>query len=209
MLLKAIPCLLATVRFFFCLVRLIPCGILILFSRKRRVFISADLVRWVRICFDKNASSPLSKFYFFVRLMDELPEFRSLVYYRLGSSSALLALIFPPMQTLYLSSKNIGEGLFIQHGFSTIVSAEKIERNCWIGHQVTIGHRNSRTDCPTLEEDVVVCAGAVILGKIRVGKGSIIGANAVVIKDVPAHCTVVGVPGYIVKRNGQKVRESL
>jgi len=171
MFLKAIRRLIAVVRFSFCLTRLIPCGIFILFSRKRRALIMADLTRWVKICFDENATTPLSRFYFFVRLMDELPEFRSLVYYRLGSASALLAFIFPPMQTLYLSSKNIAEGLFIQHGFSTIVSAEKIGRNCWIGHQVTIGHQNSRTDCPTLEEDVVVCAGLWSLAKYAWARG--------------------------------------
>jgi serine O-acetyltransferase len=112
------------------------------------------------------------------------------------------------MSTLYIYTRDIGSGLFIHHGFATIISAKKIGRNCWINQQVTIGFSND-TDCPTLGDNVIVYAGAKILGNVRIGDNSIVGANAVVVRDVPQNCTVVGVPAYIVRRNGVKVKESL
>ena len=112
------------------------------------------------------------------------------------------------MPTLYIYTKDIAPGLFIQHGFATIISARKIGRNCWINQQVTIGFLND-TDTPTLGNNVFIYAGAKVLGNVRVGDNSIVGANAVVVKDVPENCTVVGVPAYIVRRNGMKVKEPL
>lgn len=112
------------------------------------------------------------------------------------------------MPTLYIYTKDIGPGLFIQHGFATIISARKIGRNCWINQQVTIGYLND-TDCPTLCDNVAVHAGAKVIGDVTVGDNSIVGANAVVVKDVPENCTVVGVPAYIVRKNGLKVKEPL
>jgi serine O-acetyltransferase len=112
------------------------------------------------------------------------------------------------MPTLYIHTKDIGPGLFIQHGFATIISAEKIGRNCWINQQVTIGYLND-TDTPTLGNNVTIHAEAKILGNVRVGDNSRVGANAVVVKDVPESCTVVGVPAYVVRRNGVKVKEPL
>jgi len=112
------------------------------------------------------------------------------------------------MPTLYIYTKDIGPGLFIQHGFATIISAQKIGQNCWINQQVTIGFLND-TDRPTLGDNVTIYAGAKVLGNVSIGDNSIVGANAVVVKDVPQNCTVVGVPAYIVRRNGVKVREPL
>jgi serine O-acetyltransferase len=83
--------------------------------------------------------------------------------------------------------------LFLQHGFSTIVTAESIGANCWINQQVTIGF-NDRLELPILEDDVEVYAGAKIIGGVRIGRGARIGANAVVVKDVPPGAVAVGVP---------------
>jgi serine O-acetyltransferase len=102
----------------------------------------------------------------------------------------------------------IGPGLFIQHGWATSIPAKKIGRNCWIGQHVTIGYLND-TDTPTIGNNVTIYAGAKILGNVRVGDNPTVGANAVVLEDVPENCTVVGVPAYIVRRNGVKVREPL
>jgi serine O-acetyltransferase len=112
------------------------------------------------------------------------------------------------MPNLLIYTREIGPGLFIQHGFATIISAEKIGRNCWINQQVTIGFSND-TDCPTIGDNVIIYAGAKIIGKVKIGDNSIVGANAVVVRDVPENCTVVGVPAYIVRRNGVKVKEPL
>jgi serine O-acetyltransferase len=109
---------------------------------------------------------------------------------------------------LFITTETIGEGLFIQHGFATVIAARSIGRNCWINQQVTIGFSN-KDDCPVLEDNVTINAGAKVIGGIKVGKNSIVGANAVVVKNVPENCVVVGVPAYIVKRDGQKVKQEL
>jgi len=116
--------------------------------------------------------------------------------------------IFRPIDTLFFYTPSIGPGLFIQHGFSTVIACDRIGENCWINQQVTIGYSND-TDCPVIGNNVRIAAGAKVFGKITVGDNSIIGANAVVCKNVPPNCTVVGVPAYIVRRDGVKVKEPL
>ena len=113
-----------------------------------------------------------------------------------------------PQSNLYIVTKSIKGGLFLHHAFSTIVSAKSIGRNCWINQQVTIGY-TSPDGAPVIKDNVRIYAGAKVLGDITVGNNVIIGANAVVVKDVPDNCTVVGVPAYIIKRDGQKVRQPL
>jgi len=112
------------------------------------------------------------------------------------------------LSSLYIYADNIGKGLFIQHGFATIIAAKSIGENCWINQQVTIGYSND-TDMPTLGNGVTINAGAKVIGNVTIGDNSVVGANAVVVKNVPANCTVVGIPAYIVKRDGVRVNEKL
>jgi serine O-acetyltransferase len=130
-------------------------------------------------------------------------EFRTLYYYRLRRSgdavsralAILAALVYPGERTLFLSCADIGPGLFIQHGFATIVVAKHVGADCWINQQVTIGfRRDGEAHGPTIGDGVHVGAGAKVLGEIVVGDGACIGANAVVLSDVPAGYTAVGVP---------------
>ena len=62
---------------------------------------------------------------------------------------------------------------------------------------------------PTLCNNVMISAGAKIIGDVTIGDNSIVGASSVVLKDVPPNCTVVGVPGKIVKENGIRVDKEL
>ena len=140
----------------------------------------------------------------FIMLMINFPEFRNLFYFRIGDNiSKYIEFLCPKMNTLFING-NIGKGLFIQHGFATIIAANSIGENCWINQQVTIGFSNA-TDCPSLGNNVTISSGCKIIGKVKIGDNSKVGANAVVVKDVPENCTVVGVPAYIIKKNGQKV----
>lgn len=75
-----------------------------------------------------------------------------------------------------------------------------IKDDCMIMQQVTLG-QTAEDGAPTLERGVYVGAGAKVLGKIRLGENARIGANAVVLEDVPANCTAVGVPAKIIKRS--------
>lgn len=98
----------------------------------------------------------------------------------------------------------IGRKFFIDHGMGVVIGeTAEIGDNVTLYHGVTLGgttlEKGKRH--PTLEENVVVGAGAKILGAITIGAGSRIGANAVVIKNVPANSVVVGVPGQVVARS--------
>jgi serine O-acetyltransferase len=99
----------------------------------------------------------------------------------------------------------IGQGFFIDHGMGTVIGeTAEIGDNVTLYHNVTLGgvswEKVKRH--PTLEDHVVVGAGAQVLGPIVVGAHSRIGANSVVVKDVPPQSVVVGVPGRIKSRNG-------
>ncbi|MDP2939588.1 MAG: serine O-acetyltransferase EpsC [Candidatus Omnitrophota bacterium] len=102
----------------------------------------------------------------------------------------------------------IGKGLFIDHGMGVVIGETSLLGEGVLLYQgVTLGGtgREKGKRHPTLGNNVVVGAGAKILGNITVGDNSYIGANAVVIKDVPANSTVVGVPGRITKQDGRKI----
>jgi len=73
---------------------------------------------------------------------------------------------------------------------------------------VTIGWAD-KTGGPVIEDNVTINAGAKVIGNIVIGSNSKVGANAVVVKNVPPNCTVVGVPAYIVRKNGVKLKEAL
>lgn len=97
----------------------------------------------------------------------------------------------------------IGPGLRIWHfGGIFVHFASVIGRNCTIRHQVTIGSRRGEFDVPLLGDDVDIGAGAKVLGKIRIGNRVTIGANAVVLDDVPDDHLAVGVPARIIPRRG-------
>ena len=177
---------------------------LMLLSSKRSV-IEMDLDRWGQVLFKKNPDTLIQRVAVFVRLMTFNAEYRNLFYHRTGSFGKLLAVICRPMPTLYIWTEKIGPGLFIQHGFCTVIAAAEIGQNCWINQQVTIGYSNT-TDCPTIGNSVTIGAGAKVIGNVSVGDNSKVGANAVVVKNVPANATVVGVPAYIVRKDGVRVQ---
>ena len=98
----------------------------------------------------------------------------------------------------------IGRRVFIDHGIGVVIGETAI-----IGDDVTIYQGvtlggvslNKGKRHPTIEDNVIIGGGAKVLGDITIGKGSKIGANSVVVKDVPPYSTVVGIPGKIVKRS--------
>lgn len=94
---------------------------------------------------------------------------------------------------------SIGDGLYIGHSGGVIISQHAvIGRNCDVAHHVTIGSSAmGREGAPVLGDDVYIGTGATLVGKIRIGSGAKIAANTLVIDDVPAGATVMGVPGRI------------
>ena len=106
----------------------------------------------------------------------------------------------------------IGKGFFIDHGNGVIIGETAIiGDNVTLYQGVTLGGTGKEKGKrhPTLEDNVMVSAGAKVLGSFTVGENSKIGAGSVVLKPVPANCTVVGVPGRIVKRDNKKPRMDL
>ncbi len=102
----------------------------------------------------------------------------------------------------------IGKGVFIDHGMGVVIGETAIVGDYALIYQgVTLG--GTGKECgkrhPTLGECVVVGAGAKVLGNIQIGKNVRIGAGSVVLRDVPSDCTVVGIPGRIVYRSGERV----
>lgn len=98
----------------------------------------------------------------------------------------------------------ISSNLFIDHGMGVVIGeTAEVGQNVTLYHGVTLGgvSLNKGKRHPTIEDNVVIGAGAKILGAITVGEGSRIGANAVVVKDIPPNSVVVGVPGQVVMRS--------
>lgn len=102
----------------------------------------------------------------------------------------------------------ISGGFFIDHGFGVVIGeTAEVGRNVTLYQGVTLGGTGKETGKrhPTVGDNVVIGAGAKVLGGITIGNNVYIGANAVVLKPVPDDCTVVGVPGRCIKQEGKRI----
>ena len=104
----------------------------------------------------------------------------------------------------------IGRRLFIDHGMGVVIGeTAEVGDDVLIYHQVTLGG-TGKERCkrhPTVKNGVTIAAGAKVLGNILIGENAKIGANSVVLKNVPDNATVVGIPARIVRINGERVGE--
>ncbi len=154
-----------------------------------------DLKRWQDICRLEGSQTAI-----LAQLLWSWKEFRNLFIYRNSHRRVFrywIALWYRPMDTLFIETPEIGGGLYIQHGFATMIAAKSIGENCWINQQVTIGYTGK--GCPVIGNNVMITCGAKVLGDISVGDGAIIGANAVVVKDVEPGAIMGGVPAVRLK----------
>lgn len=160
--------------------------------------IDADVRRWADLLWVTDRSRMLA------RLLYAFPEFRSVYYHRLATGNPtgrlagrLARHVWKGIGDLDLTAAVIGPGLFVSHGQGTILSAERIGANLQVHQGVTVGwdYRGDRR--PVIGDDVFIGAGAKVLGAITVGDGARIGANAVVMCDVPAGATAVGIPARV------------
>lgn len=107
---------------------------------------------------------------------------------------------------------NIGRRVFIDHGMGVVIGETAvIGDDCTLYHGVTLGGTswNKGKRHPTLEQGVVIGAGAKVLGPIIIGKSAKIGSNAVVVKDVPENATAVGIPARILEQETSKQRDKM
>ena len=181
------------------------------FLTTEKSLIVADINRWLELLGWTGKADWVN----LLTLISKKQEFRNLYYYRLFKGNLAARILMYVMKFFYKecpslfldTSSNIGQGLFIQHGFSTIIMAD-LGDNCWINQQVTIGYKDKYSR-PKIGNNVHITAGAKVIGGITIGNNVTVGANAVVVKNVPENCVVVGVPAYIVKKDGVKVKEKL
>lgn len=152
------------------------------------------------ICEDLACNNLPANWQSFHRKLLSDPLFRKIFYARTNPYAPLLTklskLFYRPFSTMELHTDSLGGGMRIFHGYSTIVFAKSIGRRFTVYQQVTIGRgkKIDGNDIPIIGNNVTVYAGAIIIGGIRIGDNAVIGAGAVVTKDVPANTTVVGAP---------------
>ncbi len=178
--------------------RTFPVYLCVLCSRNKRLVLM-DVARWNEINQYNMGLFVALNWY-----MTYQKEFRNLLQHRLKNPShgigtwvhyLIARMLWKPLESLYLNTKDIGGGLYIQHGFATIVSAQKIGENCRIYQQVTIGYKGEYS--PVLEDNVSVACGAKVLGNVTMHANSLAAAGAVVVKDVPKNAIVAGVPAKV------------
>lgn len=176
--------------------RTFPVYLCALTSRQKDL-IKADVNRWREIDGTNMGFFETLNWY-----MTYKKEFRNLILHRFKHPSrslihfAIARMLWKPLESLYIYTKDIGGGLYIQHGFATIITARKIGENCRIYQQVTIGYKGDGN--PVLEDNVSVTCGAKVLGDITMHKNSLAAAGAVVVKDVPENAIVAGVPAKVI-----------
>lgn len=182
----------------------LPHVVLYLINNSGGVKINKDIDRWLKVK-KKNYGHLIGLIYLILRY----PEFRSLFYHRIGKVRSIICRYLPGRTNLYLqtNSDDLGGGFYIGHGWGTVVNAKRIGENCGVGQNCTIGSRNVKK--PSLEDNVMVWAHAVVLGDITIGEGSQIGAGAVVVKDVPAKSIVVPAKSVIIKIGNDRVNKLL
>lgn len=146
------------------------------------------------------------------------PGLQALVLHRLAHLLYVLRIPFIPRLISHIArfltgieihpGARIGCGVFIDHGMGVVIGETAIIGDYVLIYQgVTLGGTGKETGKrhPTLGNNVVVGAGAKVLGNLQIGENVRIGAGSVVLRDVPPDCTVVGVPGRIVYRLGERV----
>jgi serine O-acetyltransferase len=146
------------------------------------------------------------------------PGVQAVLAYRLANRMMRAGVPFVPLAVSWLSRSvtgieihpgaRIGEGFFIDHGAGVVIGeTAEIGENVTIYQGVTLGGTGFQAGKrhPTIEDNVTIGSGAKLLGPITVGHGAKVGANSVVVEDVPPRSTVVGNPGHPVKVEGKKV----
>ncbi len=162
-------------------IRFFPHLIALSISNKRSLILS-DTKKWLEI-----REHELSLKAGVIFLLQTYPEFRSIFYYRIGAIKYLVQWYSPPRKNLIIGTDKIDGGLYIHLGFSSVIGAKSIGKNCMIYQQVTIG---SFRGMPVIGDNVTIASGAVIIGKVKIGDNARIGANVTVMQNIPANTTV-------------------
>lgn len=138
----------------------------------------------------------------FLLLLNVFPEYRSLFYHRTGAN--WLSFFAKGQTNLYFHTpqEKIGRGLVLWHAYATVINAQSLGCDCQIWHLVTLGKKDisENENRPVIGDNVSICTGSVVIGNIKIGNNSLIGANSVANKSVPANSVAVGSPIQIINR---------
>ena len=167
-------------------------------------YLLQDLERWV----ERLRLKELSDFERFSRYFKTRQEFRSVIKYRIDRlGNALVSQSFNStmskyisyafVQNLFLSCKDIGPGLYIEHGFASIVYAKEIGRNFHLNQCVTVG--SGKGGIPIIGDDVSIHCNSVVVGGIEIGDNVTIAAGSTVIDSIPSNCVVASPKASIVR----------
>jgi serine O-acetyltransferase len=173
----------------------------------------ASLIADFRIIFDRDPAARN-----WLEVLFCYPGLQALLFHRFAHWLYSIGIPFIPRLISHLArfftgieihpGAQIGQGVFIDHGMGVVIGETAIVGDYALIYQgVTLGGtgKESGKRHPTLGENVVVGAGAKVLGNLQIGNNVRIGAGSVVLRDVPSDCTVVGVPGRILYRSGVRV----
>lgn len=157
-------------------------------------------------------------FWGYIEVLSTYAGFHAIVAYRVAHSLLKLHIPFVPRLISQIArfvtgveihpGAEIGRGFFIDHGMGVVIGETTIVGDdCTLFQGVTLGGTGKEKGKrhPTLGSNVMVSAGAKVLGNIEIGDNVRIGAGSVVLKPVPSDCTVVGIPGHVVRRKGKRV----
>lgn len=166
-------------------------------AQSRRDYILQDLPRWIV----EHRNAPQEEIEAFSYYWARRQEFRSVIRHRVREckkNQGIDASEFERLtaginwlfvSNLYLSCPEIGSGLYVEHGFSSVMYAKKIGENFRVNQNVTVG--SNKGGMPSIGNDVSIYTHAVVVGPVCIGDNVKIGAGAVVVDDIPSHSTVV------------------
>lgn len=152
-----------------------------------------------------------STFINYCKLMVVFPGIHFVIFYRLTLMTGLIPIVGRPAQLLLWSTSchifnseisvdaDIGGGLFVPHPYGIVIGGATIGSNAAILQNVTIGMRRGIPGSPIIGDDFYAAPGATLFGKLVIGDRVTIGANAVVLTDVPPNSTAVGVPARVLE----------
>lgn len=138
----------------------------------------------------------------FEHLMLYYPEFAFIFFWRIKKKNHPFAPWFIKQDYLckIFGNTKIGGGLNCYHPFASVINAKSIGENFQFRNGLTIGNKNNdNTLVPVIGDQVTVGANVIIIGKITIGNNVVVGAGAVVVKDVPDNCVIAGNPAKVIK----------
>lgn len=172
----------------------LPHVLLFLYSKERQNIILDIYAR-------KNIkTNVLSNCYDLSFLLVSNRYFRNLFYFRTKSFFSNILRFFYPKHPFFFIDihTKIGAGLQLAHPYATILNAASIGENVYVNHLVTLGEKDGKK--PIIGNNVQLHAGCIVIGGVTIGDNAIIGAGAVVVKDVPEHGVAVGNPARIIQK---------